>query len=731
MTLRGAEFRTRASGPFGKARQVWRLRASIAAFVLSPLALISGCTGLVKANGATTDPAVQLTPASLNFGSTVVGKKVSQIVSVTNTGNVSVNISQATVSNNAFSVSGLTLPLVLPIGQMASFQVSFNASSAGNATGTLTVRTDTGVSSAQVALAGTATAPQQQISVTPANMNLGSVAVGTTATSQVTLSNVGGANLTISLISVNGAPFGVSGISTPTTIAPGASTSMNVTFSPTLAGISSGSVSITSNDPQTPTSTIPLTGTGAATAAPTITTQPGNVTVTAGQAATFAVVASGTAPLSYQWQKNGGNIAGATAASYTTPATTSGDSGSSFAVVVSNTAGSVTSSAATLTVNAAPVAPTITTQPGNVTVTAGQTATFAVVASGTAPLSYQWQKNGGNIVGATAASYTTPATTSGDSGSTFQVVVSNTAGSVTSSAATLTVNAPGIQVSPGSVTFGNDVVGTNSSQPLIITNSGTATLTITQVNETGPAFSVTGFSLPMSVSAGKQTTMTVAFQPTAVGTTSGNISIVSNAPTSPTSVGLTGTGIAATFTLGISPTSLNFGNVTTGTTTPPQVVTITNTGNSNITISQITLSGPGYSLTGGSVPVTLSPSQNLTLTVQFSPTAVGTANRSLSIVSNASGSPATVSLSGTGVAPVQHSVALTWNASSSSVVGYNVYRSTVSGSSYIKINPSVVSTLAYTDSTVQSSTTYYYVTTAIDSSGNESVYSNEVSATIP
>ena len=144
------------------------------------------------------------------------------------------------------------------------------------------------------------------------------------------------------------------------------------------------------------------------------------------------MAAAGTAPLSHQWQKNGVNIAGATAPSYTTPVTTASDSGSTFAVVVSNTVGTATSAAATLTVSAAPVGPSITTSPTNQTVTAGQTATFMVVAAGTAPLSYQWQKNGVNIAGATAASYTTPATTASDNGSTFAVVVSNTVGTVTS-----------------------------------------------------------------------------------------------------------------------------------------------------------------------------------------------------------------------------------------------------------------------------------------------------------
>ncbi len=463
--------------------------------------------------------------------------------------------------------------------------------------------------------------------------------------------------------------------------------------------------------------------------APTITTQPVNQTVTAGQTATFTATATGTAPLSYQWQKNGANISGATSSSYTTPAATTSDSGSTFGVVVSNSAGTVTSNAATLTVNPAPVAPTITTQPTNHTVTAGQTATFTVTATGTAPLSYQWQKNGANIAGATLSSYTTPATTTSDSGSTFDVVVSNSAGTVTSNAATLTVNAPAIQVSPNPISFGNAVINTTTSQALIIKNTGTASLSITQINVTGATFTASGYTLPLSVSAGQQTTITVAFQPTSVSTFSGSISIVSNAPTSPTSVNLSGSGVAAVLTLGINPTSLSFGNVVTGTSSATQNVTITNTGNSNVTISQISVAGAGYTVTGGTTPITLTPSQNLVLGLQFSPTATGSVAGTISIVSNATGSPATVTLSGTGV--VQHTVSLSWIASTSTVAGYNVYRSTTSGSGYVKINSSLVTGLTYTDSTVISGTTYFYVTTAADSSGNESAFSNQATAVIP
>ena len=198
--------------------------------------------------------------------------------------------------------------------------------------------------------------------------------------------------------------------------------------------------------------------------APVISAQPSNQTVASPQTATFTVAATGTAPLSYQWQKSGTNISGATAASYTTPATAAADNGSQFTVSVSNAAGSISSTAATLTVNSAP---TITGQPSNQSVVVGQTATFTVVASGTSPLNYQWQKGGANISGATSASYVTPATLSTDNGSQFDVVVTNNFGIATSTVATLTVTVTAPLVDVVTYHYDNSRSGANAQETIL------------------------------------------------------------------------------------------------------------------------------------------------------------------------------------------------------------------------------------------------------------------------
>lgn len=226
--------------------------------------------------------------------------------------------------------------------------------------------------------------------------------------------------------------------------------------------------------------------------APTITQQPTAQTATIGKSATFSVTATGSDTLTYQWTKAGVSISGATSSSYTISSVTSSDAGS-YAVVVTNNYGSlsssaVTSSSVTLTVYAAT---TITSQPTSQTVTAGQSATFSVTATGSGTLTYQWTKAGTNISGATSSSYTITSTTSNDAGS-YAVVVTGSGGSVTSSTATLTVNpASGITAPDGYASLvtggaaGTAVTVSNaadlrtyaeSSTAYVITVSGTITL---------------------------------------------------------------------------------------------------------------------------------------------------------------------------------------------------------------------------------------------------------------
>lgn len=200
-------------------------------------------------------------------------------------------------------------------------------------------------------------------------------------------------------------------------------------------------------------------GAGTPGAAPTITAQPAAQSVIAGATATFSSAATGSPTPTAQWQRsnNSGsswaNISGATLGAYSLT-TAIGDNGAQFRCVWSNGAGSsATSSPAVLTVNAAVIAPQISAAPQPQTAVDGQAAAFAVNATGTAPLAYQWRRNGVNIAGATSASYAFVATLA-DNNAQYSVIVSNSGGSVTSSAALLTVTQSGSAPPPAPPTTG-------------------------------------------------------------------------------------------------------------------------------------------------------------------------------------------------------------------------------------------------------------------------------------
>lgn len=204
-----------------------------------------------------------------------------------------------------------------------------------------------------------------------------------------------------------------------------------VTVTASAPGLASGSVTLTSVAPPAPSQS----------QAPIIIVPPVNAETTVGYPATFSVVASGSGTLTYQWADSNGPIAGATSATYTTPATTAADNGDNYMVTVTSSFGTVASTPVTLTVDASANV-VITTQPASEAVVVGQSATLSVVATGSPTLTYQWYQVGsGAIPGANQPSYTTPVFTATGTAS-FYVVVTNPVGQVQSSTAVVTANAP-------------------------------------------------------------------------------------------------------------------------------------------------------------------------------------------------------------------------------------------------------------------------------------------------
>jgi len=293
-----------------------------------------------------------------------------------------------------------------------------------------------------------------------------------------------------------------------------------------------------------------------------------------------------------------------------------------------------------------------------------------------------------------------------------------------------TPGAAAISIAPASVGFGAVALGDTASQSVTISNNGGSDLTVTQISTAAAGVKITGMTLPLTISAGKQGTFNVIFSPKAPGAVSGRVSVMTDISGSPSTVSVSGTGMAATALLTTSASSLSFGNVAVGKSNALSL-TLTNAGNSNVTMSKVSISGAHFSESGVSTGLILAPGQSATLDAIFSPVSTGSSSGSVMVESNATNSPATIALSGTGTQTSAHFVDLTWLPSTSAVAGYNVYRSEVSGGPYSKLDSNFAAANSYTDSSVQGGLTYYYVVTSITSSGMESADSVQASATIP
>lgn len=289
-----------------------------------------------------------------------------------------------------------------------------------------------------------------------------------------------------------------------------------------------------------------------------------------------------------------------------------------------------------------------------------------------------------------------------------------------------------ITANPSAVNFGSVAVGSRQSNKVTITNSapaGSATGTVTQISSTGSGFTLSAPAVPFTLTPGQSASLTVTFAPASAASDSGQVSIVVQGVSQPEIVTLSGVGVVAAGQLAAIPSTMNFGTVTIG-STQAQNGSLSASG-ADVVISSAQMTGQDFSLGGISFPATIKAGTSIAFSVTFAPLSSGTLNGQVAFNSNAATSPTPVSFTGTGSQATQHSVTLSWNASTSQVVGYNVYRALQPAGPFGRINSSAITTLSYKDLTVQAGTTYYYYVTAVNASNVESLHSNVATAVVP
>ena len=539
------------------------------------------------------------------------------------------------------------------------------------------------------------TLPAVSVSVSPASAN-----IATGASQQFTATVTGTTNTAVTW-SATGGTISANGMYT----------------APSTAGTYSVRATSVADSTKSAAATVTVTAPPPAVA---VSVSPTTASLQTGATQQFAASVTGTTNTAVTWTATSGTISAS--GLYTAPGTAGTDT-----VKATSVADSSKSATATVTVTAAPPAVAVTVSPTSASLQTGATKQFTASVTGSTNTAVTWSATGGTI--STNGLYTAPAAAGN-----YTVRATSVADTTKSASAAVTVTQapPTIAVSPSSVTFTSIPAATTSSQAIVVTNTGGSLLTVSQANISGSAvFSVSAPAFPLSLNAGQSGSVTLQFAPQAAGTFSGSLALVSNASNTLAAIPLSGTATApSTMLLSASPTSVSFGSVLVGNTLA-RAVTLTNTGNSSVTVFSASATGAGFSVIGTTFPFNLAAGANLAVNIQFAPQSGGAATGTVSFTSNATNTPTNVGLSGTGTAPVAHSVDLAWTASTSTVSGYNIYRGTLSGGPYTKINSGLQAGTSYTDSSVQSGLNYFYVVTAVDSQGRESVNSNEVTATIP
>ncbi len=283
----------------------------------------------------------------------------------------------------------------------------------------------------------------------------------------------------------------------------------------------------------------------------------------------------------------------------------------------------------------------------------------------------------------------------------------------------------GLISNPNKVSFGNVRVGTGELLPITLANSGSENQTISRLFVSSKEFWMSEVNLPTTLAPGESLTFNATFEPQRKGAAFGEVIVDTGSES--LAIPVAGQGLESGH-LGIAPAQLNFGNVNAGATVT--LSGLVQAGKSPVTIYSAGLTSSEFALKGLSFPLTLAAGQSKSYQVTFSPGSSGATTAVLSF-QGAPGIHAEETLSGNATPGVQHRVSLSWNPGGSGVVGYNIYRANASGGQYSQINSIPDSNTSYLDSTVQSGSMYYYVTTAIAANGKQSAFSNQVEVTIP
>ena len=555
-------------------------------------------TNLVNAwAAAATAPAVTLTPTSLTFASTTVGSTTAaQVVTVKNSGTSALTLTSETLTGTnatSFLISANTCTTSLAAAASCTVSVEFKPAAAGALTASLSIADSATGSPQVVTLSGTATAAAgPAVTLTPTSLTFASTTVGSTTAAQVvTVKNSGTAALTLTsetLTGTNATSFLISANTCTTSLAAAASCTVSVEFKPTAVGALIASLSIADNATGSPQA-VTLAGTGAAAAAVTLTPT----------SLTFASTTVGsTTAAQIVTVKNSG-----TAALTLTSETLTGTNATSF-LISANTC----------------------------------TTSLAAAASCTVLVEFK----------PTASGALTASLSIADNATGSPQVVTLTGTGAAAAAVTLT---------PTSLTFASTTVGsTTAAQVVTVKNSGTAALTLTSETLTGTnatSFLISANTCTTSLAAAASCTVSVEFKPAAAGALTASLSIADNAIGSPQTVSLSGTGAAAAApAITLTTASIAFPATVTAGTSVAQVVTVKNTGTAAATISSIALGGTNATsfVEIGTCGTSLAAGASCSVYVAFKPASAAALSGTLSVTDNASGSPQTVTLTGTGTA---------------------------------------------------------------------------------